>query len=232
MPRPAGRGRPTIAMRIRNPWVIKCIGLVGAWLIRLYAGTLCLRFRAVGQNTDPRRRDLPGHYIYAFWHETVLLPAAAFGRRDLLCLISEHADGEMIAQIVRHTGFGVVRGSTTRGGVRALRKMIRLSEKNHFAVLPDGPRGPRRHIEIGLIYLAARTGLPLVLAGIGYDRPWRLPTWDRFAVPRPWSKAVILISDPLYVPPNASRAQMEEFRRLAEETLNGLTNRAEKLAES
>ncbi len=219
-------------MRIRNPLVIKWIGLIGALVIRLYAATLCLRFRAVGQNTDPRRRDLPGRYIYAFWHETVFLPAAEFGRRDLVCLISEHADGELIAQIVRHTGYGVVRGSTTRGGARALRKMIRLSERNHFAVLPDGPRGPRRRLEQGLIYLAARTGLPLVLAGIGYDRPWRLPTWDRFAVPRPWSKVVIIISEPLHIPPGLNRAQMEEFRQQAEATLNGLTRRAEKLAES
>ncbi len=109
--------------------------------------------------------------------------------------------------------------------------MIRLAEKHHFAVLPDGPRGPRRHIELGLIFLAARTGLPLVLAGIGYDRPWRMPTWDRFAVPRPWSRAVILTAEPLFVPADATRAQMEEYRKRAEATLNGLTTLAEKLAE-
>lgn len=218
-------------MKIRNPWLIKCIGLVGAWLIRVYAGTICYRYRPLGPNVNPRQPGLKGRYIYAFWHETVLLPCYAFGRRKILCLISEHADGEMIAQVCRHVGFGVVRGSTSRGAVRALRTMIRLSEKHHFAVLPDGPRGPRRHIELGLIFLAARTGLPLVLAGIGYDRPWRMPTWDRFAVPRPWSRAVILTGEPLFVPADATRPQMEEYRKQAEATLNGLTTLAEKLAE-
>lgn len=218
-------------MKIRNLWLIKCIGLVGAWLIRVYAGTICYRYRPLGPNVNPRQPGLKGRYIYAFWHETVLLPCYAFGRRKILCLISEHADGEMIAQVCRHVGFGVVRGSTSRGAVRALRTMIRLSEKHHFAVLPDGPRGPRRHIELGLIFLAARTGLPLVLAGIGYDRPWRMPTWDRFAVPRPWSRAVILTGEPLFVPPDATRPQMEEYRKQAEATLNGLTTLAEKLAE-
>jgi lysophospholipid acyltransferase (LPLAT)-like uncharacterized protein len=218
-------------MKIRNPWVIKCVSFVAAWVIRLYMGTICFRYRPMGLDINPRRRDLQGRYIYAFWHETVLLPCYAFGRRKILCLISEHADGEMIAQICHHVGFGVVRGSTTRGAVKALRTMIRLAEKHHFAVLPDGPRGPRRHIELGLIFLAARTGLPLVLAGIGYDRPWRMPTWDRFAVPRPWSKAVILTEEPLFVPADTTRAQMEEFRKLAEETLNRLTAAAEKLAE-
>jgi lysophospholipid acyltransferase (LPLAT)-like uncharacterized protein len=219
-------------MKIRNPWVIKWIGLVGAWLIRIYLGTICYRYRSMGTDVNPKRPGLKGHYIYAFWHETVLLPCYAFGRRNILCLISEHADGEMIAQICHHVGFGVIRGSTSRGAVKALRTMIRLAEKYHFAVLPDGPRGPRRHIELGLIFLAARTGLPLVLAGIGYDRPWRMPTWDRFAVPRPWSKAVIVTGDPLAVPADASRAQMEELRRQAEDTLNALTEQAEKLAEA
>jgi lysophospholipid acyltransferase (LPLAT)-like uncharacterized protein len=218
-------------MKIRNPWVIKWIGLVGACIIRLYMSTICFRYRALGLDANPRQRQLAGRYIYAFWHETVLLPCYAFGRRNILCLISEHADGEMIAQVCHHVGFGVVRGSTSRGAVKALRTMIRLAEKYHFAVLPDGPRGPRRHIETGLMFLAARTGLPLVLAGIGYDRPWRMPTWDRFAVPRPFSKAVILTAEPLRVPADATRPQLEEYRRQAEAILNSLTTQAEKLAE-
>jgi lysophospholipid acyltransferase (LPLAT)-like uncharacterized protein len=219
-------------MKLRNPWVIKWVGLIGAWLIRVYVCTLCLRYRSLGRNVNPRTPNLQGRYIYAFWHEGVLLPCAGFGRRNVLCLISQHADGEIIAQICRHVGWGVVRGSSTRGGVEAMRKMIRLSRKNHFAVLPDGPRGPRRHVEMGVIFLAARTGLPLVMAGIGYDRPWRLPTWDRFAIPRPWSRAVILTAEPMHIPAGASRAEMEAYRRQVEDTLNGLTTRAEKLAES
>jgi lysophospholipid acyltransferase (LPLAT)-like uncharacterized protein len=219
-------------MKIRNPWVIKWVGLLGGWLIRVYFTTLCVRYRSLGRNANPRQKARTDRYIYAFWHETVFLPCAGYARRNILCLISQHADGEIIAQVCRHAGWGVVRGSTSRGGVEALRRMIRLSERYSFAVLPDGPRGPRRHVELGLIYLAARTGLPLVLAGIGYDRPWRMPTWDRFAVPRPWSRAVLLTSDPITVPPNLSRAEMEECRRRTEETLNALTVRAEKLAES
>jgi lysophospholipid acyltransferase (LPLAT)-like uncharacterized protein len=220
------------AMKFRKRWVLNCIGLVGAWVIRIYMSTICFRFRALGRDVNPRLPNLQGRYIYAFWHETVLLPCAVFGRRKVLCLISEHADGELIAQVCRHLGFGVVRGSTYRGAVRALRTMIRLAEKYHFAVLPDGPRGPRRHVETGLMFLAARTGLPLVLAGIGYDRPWRLRTWDRFAIPKPFSKAVILTAEPLYVPADATRPQLEEYRARAEAILNSLTTRAEKLAEA
>ncbi len=155
-------------MKIRNPWIIKWIGFLGALLIRLYIGTLAYRYRPIGPNMNPLRRGFQGRFIYAFWHENILLPCYHYARRDIRVLISEHADGEMIAQVCRHIGFGTVRGSATRGGTKALLKMMRASKNCHIAVVPDGPRGPRRHLELGLVYLAARTGLPLVLMGIGY----------------------------------------------------------------
>src|SRR4051812_38412898 len=102
-------------MKIRNPWLIKWVGLLGAWLIRVYLTTLCVRYRSLGRDVNPRHKGRRERYIYAFWHETVLLPCAGYGRRNVLCLISHHADGEIIAQICRHVGFGVVRGSTARG---------------------------------------------------------------------------------------------------------------------
>ena len=218
-------------MKIRHPLIIKWIGLLGAWVIRLYTATLCLRIRRVGPDVDPRHGRFQARCIFALWHEGLLLPCSPFGNRKLACLISQHADGEIIARICRHAGFSVIRGSSTRGGTGALRQMLRASTTHHFVVLPDGPRGPRRQFEMGVIFLASRTGMPLVLAGIGYDRPWRLRTWDRFAVPRPWSRAVVLFGDPVYVPGDATRTVMEEFRLRAEETLNALTAQAERLAE-
>jgi len=218
-------------MKIRNAWVIKCIGLLGACLGRLYGSTICVRLRCLGDDVDPRRKDLPVRCIYAFWHETVFTPAASFGSRRMACLISRHADGEIMARICLHAGFRVIRGSSTRGGVEAVRRMLRSRHLTHFAVLPDGPRGPRRQLEPGIVFLASRTGMPIVLAGIGYDRPWRLPTWDRFAVPRPWSRAVILLGAPMHVPADIGRDALEDYRRRAEAMLNDLTTRAERLAE-
>src|SRR5438067_10294953 len=92
----AGRSRRLPAMKIRNPWVIKLIGLLGAWLIRLWVGTLCFRFRCLGRNADPHSKGLSERLLYAFWHENILLPCSKFARRDIQVLISQHADGEMI----------------------------------------------------------------------------------------------------------------------------------------
>src|SRR5262245_24025137 len=130
-------------MKIRRPWMIALIGLFGAVVIRLWLSTLSFRYRSLGKNVDPHQKP-DGRYIYVFWHENILLPCYQYARRDIKVLISQPADGEMIAQVCQHTGFGTIRGSSTRGGMKALRKMLRASRNCHIAVIPDGPRGPRR----------------------------------------------------------------------------------------
>jgi lysophospholipid acyltransferase (LPLAT)-like uncharacterized protein len=161
----------------------------------------------------------------------MLLLAYQYGRRDIWVLISRHADGQLIAEVCGHLGFQAVRGSTTRGGVEAVRESLRLAGRGHLAITPDGPQGPRRQVQAGVVYLAARTGLPIVPIGIGLDRPWRLRSWDRFALPRPWSRAVCVTAAPITVPEGADRQQLEHYRRQVEESLHWATETAETLAQ-
>src|SRR5262245_1119787 len=100
-------------MKIRHPSIIKWIGFLGAALIRLWIGTLSFRYRSLRDNVF-FDRGAKGPFLVAFWHENILVPCQAFARRDILVLISQHADGEMIAQICKHVGFGTIRGSSTR----------------------------------------------------------------------------------------------------------------------
>jgi lysophospholipid acyltransferase (LPLAT)-like uncharacterized protein len=217
-------------MKIRNFTIIRWIGLLGALLIRAWIGTLSYRYRPLGPNLDPTRDGFEGRYIYVFWHENILVPCHSYAQRNIKVLISEHADGEMIAQVCRHIGYGTIRGSKRRGGLKAMREMLRASEDCHIAVIPDGPIGPRRQLDMDLITLSARTGLPLVLIGVGYDRPWRLNTWDQFALPRPWSKTVVVTLDPICIPADANRTQLQEYRAQVEKALNDVTDYAERLA--
>jgi lysophospholipid acyltransferase (LPLAT)-like uncharacterized protein len=210
--------------------MIKAAGFSAAWALRLWLGTLCYRYRALGPNIDPRRPENRQRYIYAFWHENMLLPACFYGRCDIHVLISQHADGQFIAEVCRHLGFPTVRGSTTRGGVEAMRHMLKLGRSVHLAITPDGPRGPRRRVQPGLVYLAAKTGLPIVPAGIAYDRPWRARSWDRFALPRPWSRAIAVTDELVVVPLDATREQLEEYRQRVEDMMLRLTEVAERLA--
>jgi lysophospholipid acyltransferase (LPLAT)-like uncharacterized protein len=217
-------------MKIRSPWLIKAAGFTAAWAVRAWVGTVRFRYRPLGPDVDPRSPECQGRYIYAFWHENMLLPAYHYSCPEVHVLISQHADGQLIAEVCRHLGLRTVRGSTTRGGVEAVRQMLRVASNSHLVITPDGPRGPRRQVQPGLVYLAARTGLPIVPAGVGYDRPWRTRSWDRFAVPRPWSHGTCVTGEPIRVPADLGRDEIEQYRRQVEEALLRVTEEAERLA--
>jgi hypothetical protein len=220
-------------MKIRHPALMKMVSWLGAKVIRAWMGTLRYRYRPLGLDVDAARMDgVKERLLGIFWHENILLPAYTHGRPDIRVLISRHADGQMMADVCERLGFGLVRGSTTRGGIEALREMLRVSQHFHVAVTPDGPRGPRRQLQPGVIYLAARTGMPILVMGIGYDRPWRLNSWDRFAIPRPFSRATFVSGDLIWIPPSAERDDLEHFRKLVENELERVTTLAERWAES
>jgi lysophospholipid acyltransferase (LPLAT)-like uncharacterized protein len=145
-------------------------------------------------------------------------------------LISQHADGELIAQTCRHLRIGVVRGSTTRGGAAGLWDLLEAAKHTHLAITPDGPKGPRRRVQLGAIFLASQTGLPIVAAGVGFANAWRAKTWDRFAVPYPYSLATNVCAAPIHVPPALSLNDLAHYRNLVEERLQTATDEAERWA--
>lgn len=219
-------------MKIRHPLALKAAGFLGAGVLRCWMRTLRFQYRPLGLDLNPNLPDLPGRFIYAMWHEYLLLPVYQFARPDIHVLISQHADGEIIAEICRHLGVPVVRGSTTRGGVEAVRGLLRVGRKAHLAITPDGPRGPRQRVKPGIVFLAAELGLPVVPVGFGMQRPWRLRSWDGFALPRPGHRATCVTGTPIVVPPHADAAQREKCRVLLEEELCEVTRAAEDWAES
>jgi hypothetical protein len=170
--------------------------------------------------------------IYIFWHEYILLPFHMRGHCNLSMLLSQHRDADVLNQAARLGGFDVVRGSTRRGGATALRKLLDRGELQHLAITPDGPRGPRRKLAQGPIYLASKLQMPLVLLGFGFDRPWRVRSWDRFAVPRLGSRARVVVSPEIQVPADLDRGGQEHFRMRIESLLNRLTAEAEAWATS
>ena len=147
-------------------------------------------------------------------------------------LMSRHRDAEVLSYVAYHMGFEIVRGSTNHGGVAALRQLLDKSRDMHLAITPDGPRGPRRQMAPGPIFLASKLGIPLVAMGVGYDRPWRAGSWDRFALPRPFSRARYIFSPELHVPPDLDREGIEHFGRKVGQVLDRLCVEAEQWAEA
>ena len=218
----------TEAMKIHHPNLVRALGATVSGLVRTVVGSTEFHFRYTDPMTNPEVARRTGRqYIYAFFHEIMLFPAYYWPWPEMQILISEHRDGELIAQVVRRLGFGVVRGSSTRGGVRALREMSHRADRGHLCVTPDGPRGPRRTVQPGLAYLSSKTGLPIVGAGMAFSNPWRAKSWDRFAVPRPFGKAACVVPEPLLVPPDANRDTIEECRLEVERRMQLATDRAE-----
>jgi lysophospholipid acyltransferase (LPLAT)-like uncharacterized protein len=216
-------------MKIRNPRLIAAAGWLGTRLARALSGSLRFDYRSLGRfPVDPLQPPATGPFIYALWHENFLIPIVRFGNPGVAALVSRHADGELLGTLVRTTGMGIVRGSTNRGGVGAVRELLRDDvAARHLAVTPDGPRGPRRIVQPGVVYLASRTGMRIVPIGVGHRRPWRVKSWDSFAIPRPFSRVCCLFGEPLIVPPDLAPHSLAPHVERLQRELDRLTPAAE-----
>ena len=158
--------------------------------------------------------------IMAFWHGRVLTATYFFRRRGIVVMISENFDGEWIARVIEQFGFRTSRGSTSRGGQRALLQLKREMAQGHaagFAV--DGPRGPARTAQPGAVWLAKLTGNPVVPFHMEASKYWSLKSWDRTQIPRPFSTVALAVGPPVYVPRDADEAQLETKRLEVEQSL-------------
>ncbi len=220
-------------MKLDSPILNQLGGLLGSAAVRWWMETLDYKVAYYDRTIDPIFPDCRGQKIYIFWHEYILFPLYLRGHCNLAMLLSRHRDAEVLSYAAHHLGFEFVRGSTNRGGVGALRQLLARSSRMHLTITPDGPRGPRRRLAPGCVYLASKLGLPLVAMGFGYDRPWRVRSaWDQFAVPRPFSRARAIPSGEIFVPPDLDRNGLEHFRLKIENLLNRLTAEAESWAAS
>jgi lysophospholipid acyltransferase (LPLAT)-like uncharacterized protein len=219
-------------MKLDSPFLTNLGGLLGSAAIRLWMGTLDYRAVMHDPTVDPGSAECLSPKIYIFWHEYILFPISLRGHCNLVMLLSRHRDADILSRAAYHLGFQFVRGSTRRGGVTALRELVRRSRRMHLTITPDGPRGPRRRLAPGAIYLASKLEIPLVVMGFGFERPWRVPSWDRFAIPRPYSRARAVISQEIRIPPDLDRTGVEHYRWETECLLNRLTLEAEAWAEA
>lgn len=217
-------------MKLTHPIVVRFASLLLGWWVRVWLGTLDIWFRVDDPAVDPLRSRR--RYLYLFWHEMMLFPAFAYANRCFTTLVSRHRDGELIAQVLRMLRGRTIRGSTGRGGVAAILRMVRQSGLRHLAVTPDGPRGPRRVVQTGAVYLASRTGMPVVPVGWAFADCWRAGSWDRMAVPRPFRAARCVFGGPIPVPPKLGRTGLEEHRRIVQAAMDEVQARAERLAEA
>jgi lysophospholipid acyltransferase (LPLAT)-like uncharacterized protein len=195
--------------RIR--WAVR----LGPMLLRLLGSTW--RFTRVNTQSFEQRRSARQPIIFAFWHAHMLGLLWKHRNEGIVVLISQHADGEIIARICEALGYRTVRGSTSKGGARALVEIDRLLEQGaEIGFTPDGPRGPARSIAPGVVYSAQRANVPVIPIVVRASRAWHLKTWDRFMIPKPFARVTINYGDPHAVPSGSQGSSIEnETERLA-----------------
>jgi hypothetical protein len=219
-------------VKLTTPFSIGAWSLVSTAAIRQWMGTLDYQAEFGDPEVDPVHPGFRGAKIYVFWHENILMPLYLRGSSNIAMLLSRHADANILDRVARMMGFGVVRGSTFRGGSVALRELAERAATSNLTITPDGPRGPRRRLAPGCVFLASTLGIPIVAMGMGYDRPWRTNTWDRFAIPKPFSRGRAVVSRAIFIPPDLDRDGIEAHRHAVERLLNTLSDDAEAWARS
>jgi len=199
------------------------------WLVIL---ALCrlTRIRFDGREHFERLRQAKQPFIYCIWHGKILIPIFVHRYENIHAMVSEHMDGEMIAQTLHRLGNATVRGSSTRGGGRAMIAMIRALKSGKVgAIMPDGPKGPRHEFKPGAIAIAQRAQAYLLPLTFASTRCWRLKSWDQFTIPKPFSTTFAVYGEPMLIPELAKGDEFEALRREGERRMRELEIRAEEL---
>ena len=192
------------------------VGLtLGGVVLRSIAHTW--RFEIRNAQALESLRDQRRPFIFSLWHGQ-LLPLLWHHRNERVAvLISEHRDGELVARLARSLGYRLIRGSTTRGGERALLSLVRdLRDGGEVAVTPDGPRGPAFKYAVGALVAAQRSGAPILPIAAHASDAWHLRSWDSFLIPKPFARVTVAYGEPVEIAAPDARAAAQQSGRLEE----------------
>ena len=208
---------------IRGSRKNELLGTLAGWLMRGLAATLRMDIRdRCGISNDPV--TMPPA-IYILWHNRFFVVPPAWNRicrglRKTVALTSASNDGAMVAAAMKVFGLDSIRGSSSRRGVAALVGLKRaLAAGSDICLTPDGPRGPRYRVQPGFLKLAEATGAPIIPIHLRFSNAWRLKTWDRFVIPKPFSRVEITFAEPIHIPRGLDETAFENERQKLETLL-------------
>ncbi len=164
---------------------------------------LTCRVKYLGKEIEEQLKEQGQTWIYAAWHENTAMTAWFIRNENVAMMASDSKDGELIARGISLFGNIPVRGSASKGGAKAVKAMVKLLKQGHSAAItPDGPRGPVRQLQKGVLYISLMSGSPIVAAHIAANREWVFPSWDKHRLPKPFSKVVVSYSGPYFIDRN------------------------------
>jgi lysophospholipid acyltransferase (LPLAT)-like uncharacterized protein len=196
----------------RQRVLIRIAGLFLYWLVRAIGATV--RFKIVGDEHHTEVAPL----VYCFWHNRIPIATYFWRRRGIVVMSSRSFDSEYIARFIQRFGYGTAKGSSTRGARAGLIQMIRaVRDGKSAAFTVDGPRGPIYQAKPGALLVAAKTGAAILPFSISLERCWRLPSWDRIEIPKPFTRAWVVIGERFTVADADDEAQQQRLQNILEE---------------
>lgn len=220
---PANRESDSGERAFTRPQRLKAyiIGWSGYVVISLLCKTV--RWRSEGHEHLAEIHRSGHRAIFTFWHGRIFPASFYWRRRGIVVMTSMNWDGEAIAQCIQRFGYGVARGSSSRGGLRALAQLIREIRSGKDAGFTiDGPRGPRYVAKQGPVLLAYKTGAAILCFHISMKRKIQFKSWDEFQIPLPFTTAIVLTAPPIWVPPDASEEQLRGLHNRMQGVLDDL----------
>lgn len=203
-----------------------------SWLVALILKCSWCTYRITYECHDAATAYVSGEKqaIFCFWHgRMIIFPRVKPKGRAMHVLISHHRDGQLIAKVIRHFGVDSVRGSSSRGARAATRALAdMLAAGDNISITPDGPRGPAQIAQKGAVMLAHITGQPLVPVSFSAAPSHRLSSWDKFMIPYPFSRVMILIGEPIHIPQPSDKTELESYRTSLENRMSALTDAADR----
>ena len=218
-------------MKIRSPLLTKLAIAAFTRAVQLLFCTLRREFRERTPGTNPYVVSGTRRFLYCVWHDSIIVPIFAGRHTHSSALVSRHHDGSYIAGILRIVGMSSVRGSTKHGGASAVRQMMTTAKDKHIVITPDGPRGPRRKMQSGIVFLASHTGRAIVPTAYACIRSWRIKgSWTDLMIPKPFTKVFLATAEPIYVPPDLSRQEVARYTALVQDEMDRLNAEMERMA--
>lgn len=192
--------------------IIRVAGIALYWLVRVIGATV--KFEVVGGKHHTEAEPL----VYCFWHNRIPIATYFWRRRGIVVMSSRSFDSEYIARFIQRFGYGTAKGSSTRGARAGLIQIIRaVRDGKSAAFTVDGPRGPLYQAKPGALLVAAKTGAAILPFSISLERCWRLPSWDRIEIPKPFTRAWVVIGERFYVTDADDEEQQQHFQNVLEE---------------
>lgn len=202
---------------------------LGNFLLPRALSVLCTTLKIELENDAPFKEN-GKNFVLAFWHGKMVAGWYLLKNRNQAALISSSKDGDLLARLLGYWNYELARGSSSAGGKEALEKIVHLAEAGfNVAITPDGPKGPAKKMKAGCVIAAKKSGIPLLLAGIGYSDYWELKSWDKLRIPKPFSKVAVRFSDSIIVEKHLSYEETSQLINEAENLLNNLDTEAERI---